>query len=104
MRFDVPDQYTVLTLILTYVKLKINMLIQPISVKYLRENFSFVRERLKNGSSFLLIYRSEPIARIEPIKEAKDSNKILRTLLNPPKTLQFKTNKSAVTLVRKVRD
>lgn len=78
--------------------------IQPISVKYLRENFSFIRERLKNGLSFLLIYRSEVIARLEPINEERSGNKILQTLLNPPKNLQFKTNKSAVALVRKERE
>jgi len=93
-----------LTLTLTYVKVKMNMQIQPISVKYLRENFSFVRERLKNGLSFLLIYRSEPIARIEPVKEEGTGNKILQTLLNPPKNLQFKTDNSAVVLVRQERE
>jgi antitoxin (DNA-binding transcriptional repressor) of toxin-antitoxin stability system len=80
------------------------MQVQPISVKYLRENFSYVRERLRNGLSFLLIYRSEPIAKIEPVTEEKAGNKILQTLLNPPKNLYLKTNKSAVVLVRKERD
>lgn len=77
---------------------------QPISVKYLRENFSLVRQRLKNGLSFLLIYRSEPIAKIEPLKGLKNSNKILQTLLNPPNKLQFSSHISAVKLVRKQRD
>lgn len=80
------------------------MQIQPISVKYLRENFSFVREKLKEGLSFLLIYRSQAIAKIEPIGEEKSGNKILQTLITPPKNLCFKSTKSAVSLVRKERD
>ena len=77
---------------------------QAISVKYLRENFSLIRAKLKHGLSFLLIYRSEPIAKIEPVKEARNKNTLLNTLLSPPEDLQIKSRKSAVELVREERD
>lgn len=77
---------------------------QPISVKYLRENFSLVRQSLKNGRSFLLIYRSEPIAKLEPVSDTKTGNKLLQNLLSLPDKLRFKSNKSSVELVRQDRD
>lgn len=77
---------------------------QIISVKYLRENFSLVRQRLKSGLSFVLIYRSEPIAKLEPIKDTNRKSTFLQTLLYPPRSMQFKSNKSSVELVRKERD
>lgn len=77
---------------------------QPISVKYLRENFSLVRQSLKNGTSFLLIYRSEPIGKLEPLKDIKGTNQIIKTLLSPPANLLFKSTKSSVELVRAERD
>ena len=80
------------------------MQIQPISVKYLRENFSLVKQRLKNGFSFLLIYRSEPIARIEPVKNRSGGIAILKNLITPPEQLQFKSSKSAVDIVRGERN
>ena len=93
-----------MTLSLTYDIVKIIMQTQPISVKYLRENFTVVKERLKSGFSFILIYRSEPIARIEPFKKGNTGNTIVQTLLNQPGNLQFYSNKSAVDLVRQERD
>lgn len=39
---------------------------QPISMKQLRENFSYVKAQLEDGQSFTLIYRSQPIADIVP--------------------------------------
>lgn len=77
---------------------------QAISVKYLRENFSLVRQSLKNGRSFLLIYRSEPIARLEPVSVTKAGNKLLQNLLLLPDKLKFRSNKSSVELVRQDRD
>ena len=76
---------------------------QLISVKYLRENFSLVKDRLKKGLSFLLIYRSEPIAKIEPLKNISGSKEMLKNLLNPPAKLMFKSKISAVDLVRRDR-
>lgn len=39
---------------------------QPVSMKQLRENFSYVKSELEKGNSFTLIYRSQPIADIRP--------------------------------------
>lgn len=43
-----------------------------ISVKELREKFPFVRSELKKGTSFLIIYKSKPIAQLKPIGEIPD--------------------------------
>ena len=80
------------------------MNLQPISVKDLRENFPKVREELNNGFSYLLIYRSKPIAEIRPLLKNEKNNKVLQVLANPPKKLQFQSNVSAVKLVRQERD
>ncbi len=80
------------------------MNLQPISVKDLRENFPRVREELNNGFSYLLIYRSKPIAEIRPLLKNEKNNKVLQVLANPPKKLQFQSNVSSVKLVRQERD
>ena len=80
------------------------MNLQPISVKDLRENFPRVREELNNGFSYLLIYRSKPIAEIRPLLKNEKNNKVLQVLANPPKRLQFQSNVSAVRLIRRERD
>ena len=80
------------------------MNLQPISVKDLRENFPRVREELNNGLSYLLIYRSKPIAEIRPLLKNEGKNKALQVLANPPKKLQFQSNVSAVKLIRRERD
>lgn len=38
-----------------------------ISVKELREKFPFVRSELQKGESFLVIYKSKPLAELKPI-------------------------------------
>lgn len=48
--------------------------INTISVKQLRENFGQLKEGLEEGLSYLLIYRSEPLAEIRPV--AKKSPKV----------------------------
>lgn len=40
-----------------------------ISVKELREKFPFVRSELKKGTSFLVIYKSKPIAELKPVNK-----------------------------------
>lgn len=40
-----------------------------ISVKQLRENFKLVKETVNQGESLLLIYRSQPLAEIRPLKK-----------------------------------
>ena len=37
-----------------------------ISVKQLRENFDQVKKDLENGKSFVLLYRSRPLAELKP--------------------------------------
>ena len=44
-----------------------------ISVKELREKFPFVRSELKKGTSFLVIYKSKPIAQLKPVEEIPES-------------------------------
>jgi len=39
-----------------------------ISVKYLRNKLPFIRSELKKGTSFLIIYKSQPIAKLEPVE------------------------------------
>lgn len=39
---------------------------QAISVKELRTKFPFIRSELKKGKSFLIIYKSKPIAELKP--------------------------------------
>lgn len=40
-----------------------------LSVKKLRENFPFIRNELKKGKTFLIIYKSEPIAQLTPVED-----------------------------------
>lgn len=42
-----------------------------ISMKQLREDFSAIKQRLQAGEELLLIYRSQPLAEIRPIKKRK---------------------------------
>ena len=44
------------------------MQLQTISVKELRANMPKIIKALKKGVSFILIYRSKPVAKITPIK------------------------------------
>jgi hypothetical protein len=39
-----------------------------ISVKYLRNKLPFVRSELKKGTTFLIIHKSQPIAKLEPFE------------------------------------
>lgn len=45
--------------------------INIISVKQLRENFGQIKEGIENGLSYLLIYRSQPLAEIRPVERKK---------------------------------
>lgn len=42
-----------------------------ISMKQLREDFSTIKQRLQAGEQLLLIYRSQPLAEIKPIKKSR---------------------------------
>lgn len=45
-----------------------------ISVKELREKFPVIRSELKKGKSFLIIYKSKPIAELKPLKNGNRFN------------------------------
>lgn len=50
-----------------------------ISLKELRDEMPFVRRQLKNGASFLVIYKNQPIAKLTPVnvqleEEASDED------------------------------
>lgn len=45
---------------------------QAISVKELREKLPFVRSELKKGTAFLVIYKSQPIAKLTPVENAQE--------------------------------
>lgn len=47
------------------------MNIQTISTKELREDFSQVRAAMEAGQSLVLLYRSKPLAKIQPIAKPK---------------------------------
>ncbi|MBU1110469.1 hypothetical protein KKB83_02540 [Patescibacteria group bacterium] len=83
-----------------------------ISTKQLRENFPFIRDKLREGQRFLLIYRSQPLAELNPVgtkvslKLPKTSNtsrgvRVMRTLAGglhlgkglPPKKMNDSYNK-----------
>lgn len=42
-----------------------------ISMKQLRENFGALKADLEAGESFLLMYRSQPLAKLQPITQKK---------------------------------
>lgn len=74
---------------------------QIISVKELRGNFPKIIKALGKGVDYTLIYRSRPVAQIRPIG---DIPRKYRNLLNPPKSLVFRSKISAVELIRRERD
>lgn len=74
---------------------------QTISVKELRTNFPKIIKALGKGMDYTLIYRSRPIAHIQPID---DMPRKYKNLLNPPKGLFFRSKISAVELIRRERD
>lgn len=44
---------------------------QTISTKQLREDFDSVRAAMEAGQSLLLLYRSQPLAKISPVSRPK---------------------------------
>lgn len=50
------------------------MSIQSISTKELREQLPKVRAGLAKGNQYMIIYRSKPIARLEPIAQKPSIN------------------------------
>lgn len=50
-------------------------MVNIISVKELREHFSRFKEGIEHGKSFLLVYRSRPLAELRPV--SRDSETVL---------------------------
>lgn len=92
---------------------------KTISVKELRMNFPRIKKELDSGVSFVVIYRSKPLANLTPIQfySKPFGDKIAGKQYNFPKTMKewlkdwdkyaFKTNDGkkfdAVKLIRKDR-
>jgi len=74
---------------------------QTISAKELRNNFPKIIKALAKGIDYTLIYRSKPVALIKPIG---DMPRKYKNLLNPSKSLMFRSKISAVELIRRERD
>lgn len=47
-----------------------------ISVKDLRNKLPLVRSELKKGSSFLIIYKSKPIAKLTPVDDLESLDEV----------------------------
>ena len=77
------------------------MQLQTISVKELRTNMPKVINSLKKGASYTLIHRSKPVAELKPVSSSHEG---LKKLIELRPYLSFKSKKSAVELVREVRD
>ncbi|MBI5356570.1 hypothetical protein HZB78_03070 [Candidatus Collierbacteria bacterium] len=76
-----------------------------ISTKELRLNMPKIRRGLSGGRKYLLIHRSKPIAEIAPPNNGFPSSaEALDFFANPPKEMLFKSDKSAVELVREDRE
>lgn len=63
---------------------------KTISVKELRMNFPKIKKELDNGVSFVVIYRSKPLANLTPIEFYSQpfENKITDKQYNFPKTMK----------------
>lgn len=77
------------------------MQLQTISVKELRTNLPKIIKSLEKGISYTLLYRSKAVAQINPISSSQEG---LRKLIELAPKLSFRSKKSAVELVREVRD
>ncbi len=89
-----------------YVNLKMNleikyMQLQTISAKELRNNLPKIVDSLRKGANFTLIYRSKPVAEINSISSSYEG---IKKLIELAPKLRFRSKKSAVELVREVRD
>ncbi len=94
---------------------------KTISVKELRMNFPKIKKELDSGVSFVIIYRSKPLANLTPLKfysKPFGEDKISDKKYNFPKTMQewlkdwdkhafqipgIKTTDDIVKLIRKER-
>jgi len=78
---------------------------QTISSKQLRLGYPRLVKALERGDSFTLIHRSKPIADIIPrTQQTISKEEAWNFWINPPAHLRFKSKKSAVELIREIRD
>ena len=78
---------------------------QTISSKELRLGYPKFIQALERGEPFTLIHRSQPVADILPRrKKTLSKEEAWDFWINPPAKFRFKSKKSAVELVREIRD
>ncbi len=78
---------------------------QTISSKELRLNYPRVIKALERGEPFTLIHRSKPVADIIPRQnKTLSKDEAWNFWINPPAHLRFRSKKSAVELIRELRD
>lgn len=68
---------------------------QAISVKELRTKFPFIRSELKKGESFLIIYKSKPIAQLKGINGVNGNGKIELDSFDDEKTMMEELERAA---------
>lgn len=78
---------------------------KTISVKELRQHLPKIRRSIARGDRFVIIYRSKPFAELSPMEDKQTSTKeMLEFFANPPKEALFKSDISAVELIRRERE
>lgn len=55
------------------------MNVQTISTKDMRKDFSRVKQAMENGQTLLLLYRSQPLAEIKPVRTTAKNQTPLRS-------------------------
>lgn len=76
-----------------------------INIKEVRQHFGKVRAGLNNGIHYIVIYRSQPIAELRPLKKTNESkNHLADFFASPPEKMKFRSEINAVNLVRQERD
>ena len=76
-----------------------------ISIKELRTNLPAIRQKIQKGMGFVVIYRSKPIFKIEPLRPRDlQGNNLLKLFANPPREMLSKSKKSAAQIVSEERD
>ena len=75
-----------------------------ISTQELRKDMPKIRRGLARGKSYILIHRSKPIAEMKPLVGENKTADFVKALLEVRDRISFRSEKSAVELVREERD